>query len=142
MSTISHVPSSDTYNRLLTTVSALIETYGRAWTSQDPNLILSVFTPDATYHERVLRAPMRGHSEIKDYWESKVCREQGNIQFRLNSLYVDPVRATAIAEWEAWFDDIPSGCRKHMSEVAILAIEDDKISSLKEWWSSEKVSAS
>lgn len=131
--------SLERYRQLLSTAEALIETYGRAWTTQDPKLILTVFTPDATYHERVLSEPMRGHDAIREYWESKVCKEQGNISFALRSLHIDPVKSTAIAEWEASFDDIPGGCRKHMLEIAVLDIRGDKFSALREYWSSEKV---
>ena len=43
-------------------VRRLIDIYLRAWTSQDPDLIVTIFTPSATYHERILREPIRGHA--------------------------------------------------------------------------------
>lgn len=131
--------SPEAYRRLHTVATGLIETYGRAWTEQDPGLILTVFTPDATYHERVLGEPMRGHGAIREYWETKVCKEQANISFALRSLLIDPSKSTAVAEWEASFDDVPGGCRKHMLEIAVLEIRGDKFSALREYWSSEKV---
>ncbi len=39
---------------------ATIEIYLRAWMTQDADLIVTIFTPGATYHERVLDAPIRG----------------------------------------------------------------------------------
>ena len=33
---------------------AVIATYIKAWETQDPDLICTIFTPAATYHERVL----------------------------------------------------------------------------------------
>jgi hypothetical protein len=68
-----------------------------------------------------------------------VCREQANIQFALRQLYIDTSKSTAIAEWEASFDDIPGNCRKHMLEIAVLDIQGEKISGLREYWCSEKL---
>jgi ketosteroid isomerase-like protein len=118
-------------------VHKLIDIYLRAWTTQDPDLILTIFTPTATYHERVLEQPIRDHAGIRDYWETKVVKEQANIQAELLSLYLDGT--TAIAEWEAHFDDVVLGHRKRMREVAILEFEGDRIASLREYWASERL---
>ena len=117
----------------------LIDAYLRAWTTQDPDLILSVFTPSATYHERVLDEPIRGHAGIREYWQTKVVTEQARIQAELLSLYLDGT--TAIAEWEAHFDDLADGYRKRMREVAILELDGDRIASLREYWASKRVSS-
>ena len=130
---------NESYETLLKTTTRLIETYGQAWARQDSDLILTVFTDDATYHERVLGQPMRGHGAIREYWETKVCREQSQIEFALRDLHIDPVKATVVAEWEAWFMDIPGGCKKHILEIAVLHIKDGKLSSLREYWASEKL---
>lgn len=116
-------------------VQQVIDTYLRAWTSQDPELILTVFTPTATYHERVLGEPIREHAGIREYWQTKVVKEQANIDARLLNLYLDGT--TAIAEWEARFDDLVKGHRKLMREVAILEFDGDRIASLREYWASQ-----
>jgi hypothetical protein len=118
-------------------VHKLIDIYIRAWTTQDPDLILTIFTPTATYHERVLQEPIRDHAGIREYWETKVVKEQANIEAELLSLYLDG--ATAIAEWEACFDDVVKGERKRMREVAILELDGDLIASLREYWASERL---
>lgn len=118
-------------------VRNLIDVYIRAWTTQDPDLILTIFTPTATYHERVLQEPIRDHAGIREYWETKVVKEQANIQAQLLSLYLDG--ETAIAEWEAEFDDVVQGQRKRMREVAILELDNDRIASLREYWASERL---
>ena len=120
-------------------VRKLIDIYIRAWTTQDPDLILTVFTPSATYHERVLEEPIRGHAGIREYWQTKVVKEQAKISAELLSLYLDGT--TAIAEWEARFDDLLKGYRKRMREVAILEFDGDRIASLREYWASERVSS-
>jgi hypothetical protein len=58
---------------------AVIDIYLRAWVSQDPDLIATIFTEDATYHERVLQEPIRNLAGIRRYWETKVVAEQANI---------------------------------------------------------------
>lgn len=118
-------------------VRGVIDTYIKAWTTQDPDLIVTIFTPTATYHERVLEEPIRDEAGIRAYWQSKVVEEQSNITAELLSLYVDG--DTAIAEWEAQFD--VKGERKLMREVAILEFEGDLIASLREYWASTVVAA-
>lgn len=120
-------------------VRATIDTYLRAWMHQDPELIGTIFTDDATYHERVLGEPIRTRAGIRDYWQSKVVDGQANIDARLLNLYTATDGSTVIAEWEATFDDRVQGVRKRMREVAILEFAGDRIASLREYWTSEVV---
>jgi ketosteroid isomerase-like protein len=120
-------------------VRRTIDTYLRAWMNQDPELIVTIFTPDAIYHERVLEEPIRTLAGIKEYWQTKVVKEQANIEARLLNLYLADNGTTAIAEWEATFDDLVKGHRIRMREVAILEFDDDKIASLREYWASERL---
>lgn len=118
-------------------VRAVIDVYIKAWQNQDPDLIVTIFTPTATYHERVLREPIRDESGIREYWQTKVVESQANITCELLALYLDG--DTAIAEWEAHFDDVEQGVRKQMREVAILEFEGGKIASLREYWASQSI---
>ncbi|WP_409428978.1 nuclear transport factor 2 family protein [Mycobacterium sp. SMC-11] len=118
-------------------VRTTIDTYLRAWTQQDPELIVTIFTDDATYHERVLGEPIRTRAGIRDYWQRKVVEGQANIDARLLNLYTATDGSTVIAEWEATFDDRVQNVRKRMREVAILEFAGERISSLREYWASE-----
>lgn len=120
-------------------VAATIDTYLKAWNEQDPGLIVTIFTDDATYHERVLQEPIRTLAGIRDYWQTKVVTEQANIDARLLNVYHADDGTTAIAEWEATFDDLVKGHRKRMREVAILEFRGDLIASLREYWASENL---
>ncbi len=120
-------------------VRTTIDTYLRAWTQQDPELIVTIFTDDATYHERVLGEPIRTRAGIRDYWQSKVVEGQANIDARLLNLYTATDGTTVIAEWEATFDDRVQNVRKRMREVAILEFAGERIASLREYWASEIV---
>jgi len=118
-------------------VEGVIDIYIRAWMNQDPDLIVTIFTESAIYHERVLEEPIRTREGIRNYWAEKVVKSQDRIHCRLLALYIDG--ETAIAEWEARFDDCVGGVRKRMREVAILEFEDGLIASLREYWSSESI---
>ena len=120
-------------------VLSVLQVYLRAWARQDPALIVTIFTPSATYAERVLGEPIPDREAIRQYWETKVVGSQANITCRLLSLYLDG--DTAIAEWLAEFDDTAEGVRKRMQEIAVLTFEDGLISSLREYWASEEVGA-
>jgi SnoaL-like domain len=120
-------------------VLEVVEIYIRAWVTQDPDLITTIFTDEAAYHERVLGEPIRTNAGIRNYWTEKVVQSQGNITCKLLSLYLDG--DTAIVEWEAEFDDRPQATRKRMREIAVLEFaEDKKIASLREYWASEEIS--
>lgn len=120
-------------------VREVVATYIRAWETQDPGLIVTIFTPGATYGERVLESPIPDREAIRRYWETKVVGAQANIRCELLALYVDAEESTAVAEWLATFDDLAKGVRKRMRETAILTFEGGLISSLREYWSSETV---
>jgi ketosteroid isomerase-like protein len=115
----------------------VLDTYIRAWESQDPDLIVTIFTEDATYHERVLEDPIPDREAIRDYWQSKVVDSQANIKVQLLNVYLDG--ETVIAEWEAEFDDVVQGVRKRMREIAVLVFDGGLISSLREYWASEQI---
>lgn len=118
-------------------VRDVIAVYIRAWETQDPDLIVTIFTPDATYHERVMKDPIPNRDAIRQYWQEKVVGAQANISCQLVNLYLDG--DTAIAEWVAEFDDLAQGVRKRMKEIAVLAFEGRQIASLREYWASETV---
>ena len=120
-------------------VREIVDVYIRAWETQDPDLIVTIFTEAATYHERVMREPIPDRESIGVYWQSKVVEAQANITCRLLSLYLDG--DTAIAEWEAEFDDLAQGTRKRMREIAVLVFDGHLIASLREYWASEPVPA-
>jgi hypothetical protein len=120
-------------------VREVLDVYIRAWETQDPDLICTIFTDGASYHERVLGAPILGRDGIRAYWQSKVVGTQANITCELLNLYLDD--GTAIAEWEAEFDDRAQQVRKRMREVALLTFDGALISSLREYWASEELPA-
>jgi len=118
----------------------VLDIYIQAWEEQDPDLIVTIFTDSATYHERVLEEPIPDREAIRRYWQEKVVRSQANIKCELLKLYLDGI--TVIAEWEAEFDDVVQGVHKRMREIAVLVFEGHLIASLREYWASETVGQS
>jgi hypothetical protein len=120
-------------------VRDVVDVYIRAWIEQDPDLIETIFTDTATYHERVFEAPIQDRSSIRAYWKAKVVESQSDIECKLLTLYLDG--NTAVVEWEAQFNDLAQKVRKRMREVAILVFDGQLIASLREYWCSEQVAA-
>lgn len=113
----------------------LIEIYGKAWETRDPELIITIFTEEATYNDP--KEPENiGRDAIKKYWETKVIGEQEDIKFTLLHVWVDG--DTVIAEWHATFKDIKRNLLINMIEVAIFGVKDGKFSSLREYYKSIK----
>ena len=75
--------------------------YIQAWEGQDPDLIVTIFTDSATYHERVLEDPIPDRNAIRRYWQEKVVRSQANIKCELLNLYLDGNTVIAEAPSEA-----------------------------------------
>jgi limonene-1,2-epoxide hydrolase len=113
----------------------LIAVYGKAWEERDADLILSVFTPEATYFDP-REGTQNGHAGIKAYWESKVIGSQKDIVFKLLNVWIDG--DNVIAEWNATFTDTQRNLFIDMTEVAIFGVEGDKFSSLREYYRTTK----
>lgn len=119
-------------------VEKIVDVYLRAWTSQDPELACSIFTDNASYREGGFAEPMLGSATIRSYWQKKVVEGQHDISCERLNVYLDA--NTAIVEWQAEFDDLEDLVRKRIREVAIIEFEGELISSLREYWSSQRLS--
>lgn len=115
----------------------LLNTYGEAWEKQDPELILTVFTPDAIYNDPK-ESPLIHHDAIREYWIRKVAGEQKEIKFTLLNTWIDGDHV--IAEWYAEFIDTKRNLNIKMTEVAVFTTREGKFSSLREYYRSDKTS--
>ena len=113
----------------------LIEIYGKAWETKDPELIATIFTDEATYNDP--KEPKNfGLEAIKEYWKYKVIGEQDDIKFDLRHVFIDG--DTVIAEWHATFKDIKRNLFIDMVEVAIFTVQGNKFGSLREYYKTVK----
>lgn len=113
----------------------LIEIYGMAWETKDPELIATIFNDEATYNDPKEKENI-GLEQIKEYWKYKVVDGQEDIKFTLKHIWVDG--NTIIAEWNATFKDLPRQLLIDMDEVAIISTENGKINSLREYYKNTK----
>lgn len=66
----------------------LIEIYGKAWETKDPDLITTIFTKEATYNDP--KEPENiGRDAIKEYWKTKVIGGQDEIKFDIKNIWID-----------------------------------------------------
>lgn len=113
----------------------LLNIYGEAWVKKDPDLIVTIFTEDATYNDP--HEPENiGRDAIHAYWISKVVGEQEDITFDLKNTWIDG--DTVIAEWHATFKDIKHNLHINLKEIAVFTVKNDKFSSLREYYKSTK----
>jgi len=115
----------------------LIEIYGKAWETRDPELIATIFTEEATHSDPKEKEDI-GRDAIKEYWKTKVVGEQDDIKFDIRHVWVDG--DTVIAEWHATFKDIKRKLFIDMVEVAIFTVKDGKFSSDREYYKDTKIS--
>jgi ketosteroid isomerase-like protein len=114
----------------------LLDIYGKAWVEQDPDLIISIFTADATYDDP--KEPLNyGHEGIRNYWVNKVVNQQKDISFRILNFWA--TEDAVIAEWEAKFTDTVRNLKIDMREVAIFTVSGERFSSLREYYKTSKV---
>lgn len=114
----------------------LIEIYGKAWETRDPELIVTIFTEDATYLDP--KEPLNiGRDAIKQYWITKVIGEQDDIKFSLKHVWVD--EDSVIAEWHVTFKDTKRNLFIEMDEIAIFSTKGDKFSSVREYYKTTKI---
>lgn len=113
----------------------LLEIYGKAWETKDPELVATIFNEDATYNDPREKENI-GLAAIKEYWNYKVIGEQDDIHFNLKNVWV--AGDTVIAEWHATFKDTKRNLLIDMDEVAILTTENGKFNSLREYYKNTK----
>ena len=115
-------------------LGAWIEAYGRAWEAGDEDLMVSLFTEDATYRSSPFREPFRGHDEIRAY-SHRNAGTQRNKRVRMGRPFVDGDRV-AVEWWTTMVDEAEAvtlpGC-------LLLRFEaDGRCSDLREYWHVER----
>jgi len=109
----------------------LLATYGKAWETQDSDLICDIFTEDAIYNAPD-SPPCIGRKGIRDYWKEQIVKNEKDIHFNLLNVWIDG--DTMIAEWDATFTLTQKHKKVSMTEIAIITIREGLISSLREYY--------
>jgi hypothetical protein len=104
--------------------------YGRAWEKGDADLVVALFTADATYQVTPFREPMVGRAAIHDYW-SQVPKNQGDITFGYDVWSTEP----AVAHWWARYNAVRTDRWTRLDGVFLLEFDETGLcTSLREWW--------
>jgi uncharacterized protein (TIGR02246 family) len=117
----------------------VMEDYRRAWERQDAELLLSLFTEDATYHENPFNEPLAGHEAIRAYWQRAVMTDQKDIRFRWRPVY--SIGEEHAIEWEAQFLRRDPPQRVELRGMMFLTLSGKRIARLREYWHKRETSA-
>lgn len=113
-----------------------LDEYGRAWINGDPDHVVTLFSDTATYRETPFDDPMRGRSEIREYWRNGAAEAQEDVEF---ASQVWAIRDdTAIAGWQARFIRKASGGQVELNGIFRLEFSEEqgalRCTALEEWW--------
>ena len=64
----------------------LIDTFGKGWEKANPDLLMSVFTPDVVFLETPFADPLRGRDAVRSYW-ADVPLHQSEIRFQSGEIF-------------------------------------------------------
>jgi ketosteroid isomerase-like protein len=65
---------------------SLIDTFGNGWSKCNIDLLMSVYAPDAVFIETPFSPALRGHDEVRRYW-NEVPYNQSEISFSSGEIY-------------------------------------------------------
>ena len=114
----------------------IMQQYGEAWKNLDSEVLLRIFSEDATYRVTPFEKPYKGHKEIKNYWENVVKTKEQNVKFTLGNIFVKD--NIGIAEWKTNFIRRDNGNPEEIRGVILTEIENGKIKKLWEYWHKEE----
>ena len=114
------------------TYKTWLDAYGCAWETRDPEAAVRLFTREATYHETPFDEPVRGHTEILEYW-SEGARSQEDVHFSYEILAV--TEREGIAHWRANFRRVPSRTQVKLDGIFLVKLDADGLcTAFREWW--------
>lgn len=109
----------------------LLAAYARAYETFDGDLVVSLFSADAEYHDDPFGSPIIGHNAIRAYWlESAATQDQ--VEFTIERHLVSG--DTIVAIWHLSYVLREDGARRRASGVLVLDTDRGVIVRLREWW--------
>jgi hypothetical protein len=111
-----------------------IEGYRRAWEEADSELVVSLFTEDASYRSSPFREPGLGHDGIRAYWENATATQR-DVSVRMGEPLVDG--SVVAVEWWTTMRDVDGG---EITLPGCLLLEfapDGRCRDLREYWNVE-----
>ncbi|MEM7225823.1 MAG: nuclear transport factor 2 family protein [Pseudomonadota bacterium] len=113
-----------------------LSAYGAAWEAGDPAAVVKLFTEDATYREKPFDTPMRGHDEIRAYWQQGPADGHREVAFQFQVWTVSGDQG--YAGWQSRFRRSGSGALVELDGAFKLTFKEADgallCSVLEEWW--------
>lgn len=110
-----------------------IRGYATAWETADEELLLSLFTEEATYRSSPFREPHHGHDEIRAYWR-RAAGGQRETRVRMGAPFIGGERVAV--EW--WTTMVEDGERLTLAGCLLLRFaHDGRCAELREYWNLE-----
>jgi len=111
-----------------------IEGYRRAWEEADADLVLTLFTEDASYRSSPFGEPNLGHEGVRAYWERATSSQRG-VEVRMGEPVVDG-NVVAVEWWTTMENEngevtLP-GC------LLLQFAPDGRCFDLREYWNVEE----
>jgi hypothetical protein len=107
-----------------------IEGYRRAWETADTDLVLTLFTEDASYRSNPFEEPHLGHEGIRAYWDGATS-VQRDARVRMGRPFVDGDRVAV--EW--WTEMTSDGADVTLPGCLLLRFAPDgRCRDLREYW--------
>jgi len=108
-----------------------IEGYRRAWEEKDSDLVVTLFTEDASYRSSPFLEPNLGHEGIRAYW-GRVTSSQSRVEVRMG----EPVSAGNVVavEWWATMDVADEGAVTLPGCLLLQLAPDGRCFDLREYW--------
>lgn len=108
-----------------------IEGYRRAWAEDDPELLLTLFTEDASYRSSPFREPDVGHEAIRAYW-ARAAGTQRRVEVRMGEPVVDG--NVVAVEWWTTMEDADEGEVTLPGCLLLQFAGDGRCFDLREYW--------
>ncbi len=110
---------------------AFLDRYRRAWEESDGDLIVSLFTEDAEYHEDPFEPPLVGHNALRAYW-LEAAKVQAQVEVTIERHWVSG--STILAVWHAGYVRRTNGARVRLAGFMTCEIQDGRCARFREWW--------
>ena len=112
-----------------------IDCYRRAWEENDADLLVTLFSEDASYRSSPFREPNVGHDAIRAYW-ARAAGTQRNVEVRLGEPVVEG--NLVAVEWWTTLEDAEDGMITLPGCLLLQFGPDGRCSDLREYWNVEE----
>ena len=109
----------------------LVDTFGRGWSRQEAELLLSVFTDGAVFREGPFDAPLEGRDAIRRYW-ADVSYHQSEGTFSSGEIFA--VGPWFSVEFKCVFRRRRTGEWVDVRGALFCETEGDRISEMRMYW--------